>query len=87
VLTDIQMPGWNGYEVCTRIMDTQNAWFASMRKQLTPVKFKARACPVVAVTAFTDDSVKVQAKKVGMKEVINKPVSHEKLVEILRKYT
>jgi FixJ family two-component response regulator len=31
--------------------------------------------------------VKVQAKKVGMKEVINKPVSHEKLVEILRKYT
>jgi len=43
-----------------------------------------RECPVVAITAFTDDSVIEKSLKVGMKRVINKPVSIEMLKEVLR---
>ena len=43
-------------------------------------RFKARKmCPVVAVTAFTDHSVFKEAEKVGMKEVLHKPLQHSKL--------
>lgn len=70
------MPGMDGYEVCTTIKATQNNWFEAMRKQQSLVKFKAKQqCPVVAVTAFCDDSVKENAAKVGIAEVINKPIS------------
>jgi CheY-like chemotaxis protein len=76
VLTDIQMPGMNGFEVCTNITATQNSWFAGMQKQQNAVKFKARTlCPVVAITAFTDESVQQEAMKVGFLQVMNKPVS------------
>ena len=34
-----------------------------------------RVCPVVAVTAYTDDSTFKKAERVGIKKVINKPVS------------
>ena len=33
-----------------------------------------RECPVVAVTAFTDESVRKKALQIGIKSVLNKPV-------------
>lgn len=51
-------------------------------------RYKAdKMCPIVAVTAFTNESVVVEAAQVGISEVINKPVSQERLIEILVKYT
>lgn len=74
----------NGFEVSVNILATQNNWFHAMRKQQSLVKFKARQfCPVVAVTAFVDDSVKITAKKVGIVEVISKPISIEQLIDVL----
>ncbi len=43
-------------------------------------------CPVVAVTAFTDEATFKQAEKVGMKKVINKPVSKGTLQQVLKEY-
>ncbi len=51
------------------------------------MKFKTtRVCPVVAVTAFTDESTFKKAEKVGIKKVINKPVSKTALEEVLKKF-
>ena len=69
------MPGISGFDVCTRILATQQYWFESMKRQSTLVKFKAqKICPVVAVTAFVDKSVEMQAEKVGMTAVLRKPI-------------
>jgi FixJ family two-component response regulator len=58
-----------------------------MLKQQSLVKYKAKQkCPVVAVTAFCDDSVKENAEKVGIAEVINKPVSQEQLIDVLLRH-
>ncbi len=43
-------------------------------------------CPVVAVTAFTDEATYNKAEKVGMKKVINKPVSKDTLLQVLKEY-
>lgn len=44
-----------------------------MKKSLN-LKAK-RECPVIAVTACTDQSTHILAERAGMKELINKPVS------------
>ena len=81
------MPGVDGFEVCIQIKATQDYWFDGFKKSLSLVKFKTmRMCPVVAVTAFTDESTFKKAEKVGMKKVINKPVSKTELEEVLKKY-
>ena len=78
------MPGMNGFEVSVNIMAMQNNWFHAMKKQQSLVKFKTgRLCPVVAVTAFVDDSVKTTAKKSGIVEVMSKPISNEQLIDVL----
>lgn len=56
-MTDIQMPGTDGFQVSTNILATEMTWFEAMRRQQSTVKFKARKCPVVAVTAFCDRAV------------------------------
>ena len=38
-----------------------------------------RVCPVVAVTAFTDESVRKKCLSLGMKSVLQKPVEFDKL--------
>jgi FixJ family two-component response regulator len=43
-------------------------------------------CPVVAVTAFTDISVKEKALKLGMSALINKPVSFHHLKEVVERF-
>lgn len=74
----------NGFDVSVNIMAMQNNWFHAMKKQQSLVKFKAsRFCPVVAVTAFVDDSVKITAKKSGIVEVMSKPISNEQLIDVL----
>jgi len=87
VLTDISMPVVDGYEVCTQIMATQTYWFEIMRRQQSIIKFKTkRKIPVIAVTAYTDDSTRIKAMKVGMVELMHKPVGSEALQKVLNDY-
>jgi|LakMenE01Jun11ns_1017448.scaffolds.fasta_scaffold5666398_1 CheY-like chemotaxis protein len=44
-----------------------------------------RECPVVAVTAFTDKSVKNKALQLGMRDIIYKPVSLQVLKEVVER--
>jgi response regulator of citrate/malate metabolism len=58
-----------------------------MKRSLSLMKFKTnRVCPVVAVTAYTDESTYKKAERVGIKKVINKPVNKTALEEVLNKY-
>jgi CheY-like chemotaxis protein len=51
------------------------------------VRYKAnRKCPVIALTACVDSNTTKKAIKVGMKEVLSKPISTIELTRILRKY-
>ena len=43
-------------------------------------------CPVVAITAFTHDSIVDEAKEAKISEVIYKPVDCETLRRIINKY-
>ncbi len=75
VLTDIQMPEMDGYEVAAQILALQRGWRDTIIRQQTLGKKKfERECPVVAVTAFTDESVVKKSLQVGMNRVLNKPV-------------
>lgn len=87
VLTDISMPQMDGFEVCTQIIKTQKFWFDSMLKSKSILKFKAiRETPVVAVTAYTDQTTTQTAMAVGMSNLLHKPVSHELLKKCLADY-
>ncbi len=58
-----------------------------MKSSLSIKRFKThRVCPVVAITAFTDEGTFKQAEKVGMKKVINKPVSKDMLLKVLKEF-
>lgn len=63
VLTDIGMEPMNGLQVCEEIIATQKVWLPYMKEQKNILKFKSRReCPVVAVTAFVDESTMQDAK-------------------------
>ena len=59
-----------------------------MKQSLDLNRYKSgKTCPVVAVTAYTDMTIVMESRKVGIKEVLNKPVCAERLKEIIVKYT
>jgi response regulator of citrate/malate metabolism len=43
-------------------------------------------CPIVAVTAFKDKSIHVEAERIGIKKVLHKPVDFVALQETLTTY-
>ena len=43
-------------------------------------------CPVIAVTAYTHQNIVKKAKEVGMNSVLHKPVSLDRLTEVVRQY-
>lgn len=63
-------------------------WSANIRKHHIFGKTKTKTdCPVIAVTACTIESdLLKRAQQVGMKEVITKPVTDEKITRILKVY-
>jgi CheY-like chemotaxis protein len=55
------MPEMNGFQLCSRIIATQNGWCEAMKKNHYSMhRYKAdKMCPIVAVTAFTNENVVV----------------------------
>jgi CheY-like chemotaxis protein len=47
---------------------------------------KNSECPVLAATAFMTEEVFENAKKVGIRHVLAKPVKKEELFKIIKKY-
>ena len=52
------MPGMDGYGVAKFILMTQKNWFEGLKRSMNLNRVKGKKeCPVVAVTAFTDQSI------------------------------
>ncbi|MFA6779387.1 MAG: ATP-binding protein [Paludibacteraceae bacterium] len=71
IFSDIQMPGFNGFEIVKRI---RNAHFRN-----------ARTIPVIALSARADISVS-QFRKHGFTSFLNKPFTSDQLFELISKY-
>lgn len=74
VITDIQMPLIDGFQV------------ANLIKQIDKNFNQHGECPILAATAFMSDSIYIDAARVGIKEVLNKPVKRDLLFTCLKKY-
>ena len=70
ILMDIGLPGMNGIQACQAIRQDE-------------INSKKPTVPVVAVTANTDNAQHELCKKVGMKEVVTKPLTEEKAKNLL----
>lgn len=87
VLTDIQMPEMDGYKVAELIAASQKYWRTAIKSSSVESYTKSRReCPIVAVTAHCDDSVKLKATSCGIKRVIPKPVDVEMIDSVLKDF-
>ena len=68
VLSDVMMPGMNGFEVCQRIKERE----ASM---LTPV---------VLITALEEQADRIKGIQAGADEFLSKPINREELIARVR---
>jgi CheY-like chemotaxis protein len=58
VMTDIQMPGMDGYDLAAQIIAIQNSYIDYIsRTDTIQYHRKKRKCPIVAVTAYRDKGV------------------------------
>jgi CheY-like chemotaxis protein len=71
VLLDIGLPDIDGFAVSEQLN----------------TKMGENIKPIIAVTAHIFENEKTKCLNFGMKEVVTKPVSHQKLKEIVMKYS
>jgi CheY-like chemotaxis protein len=87
ILTDICMPEMDGFQFSKLIFKTQQIWLNSFKQDSVNRAIKIRfMCPIVAVTAFKDKSIHVEADRIGIKKVLHKPVDWVALKETLEAY-
>lgn len=72
IITDVQMPGMDGYQLTTQIRTT-----------LPP---PACHTPVIALTAYESTSEKEKAKEAGMTDFLTKPYLPEQLYDMISKH-
>jgi CheY-like chemotaxis protein len=73
---DINMPVMNGFESTLNILEYQE----------DRMKNKYPKCEIVALTAFMNKDYIDRCKKVGMKEVLNKPATSKTIRNTILKY-
>lgn len=77
----------DGYRVAECIRATEQTWARQVASTSLQGKFKILTqCPIIAVTAFYDDSVEKKAKAAGINKVLKKPINHAELKNVLREY-
>ncbi|MBI3265158.1 MAG: response regulator [Acidobacteria bacterium] len=69
VVSDIALPGFDGFELCERIRRVESL----------------REVPIIGITAVTLVQVMVQAKRAGFAEVLTKPCTPDELVSAVRR--
>lgn len=72
VLTDVQMPGMNGYELATHIR-------TKLKKPLCDI-------PLIALTAYESDIEKEKARQSGMTDFLTKPYNPQDLLAVIQKH-
>lgn len=72
ILTDLQMPEFDGYEAIRRIC-------------LTP-KFRAKPVPLIAISAFSVEHEKEKLAAACVSDFITKPVRAEELMAVIRRH-
>ena len=83
------MPRINGFEMSQKIKQMQKFWARGIARKSQNGKVKAfkKPIPVVAITADRDiNDNKDYLKKIGVRQVYQKPMFMPTLLEILRKY-
>jgi len=70
ILMDIQLPGFNGYEVTRIVREMENT----------------KRIPIVAMTAYAIYEDRQKCMEAGMDDYISKPIDIEKLYDILQRY-
>lgn len=81
ILMDIQMPIMDGLEATRRIRENEKA---TKKDHHDPDG--ARAIPIIALTAHTQDGDRDCCLDAGMNDYITKPISHAQLVEMVTKW-
>lgn len=71
------MPKIDGFKLATLIKSIEKVWLDEIGKAGDVRAAKAKKCPIVAVTAFDLESIKITAKQVGIERVLSKPVDIE----------
>lgn len=73
----------DGFQLAQRIHHFRKYSTVNKLTQLA-TKFKlAKACPVIAATAFRGATINEQALKVGIETVLHKPVSMEQFNDLM----
>lgn len=71
IFMDIGLPDMTGIEVTAEIRRLENS---------------QKHTPIVALTAYTDQELKLACRAVGIEEIIHKPANRETLKEVIVKY-
>jgi hypothetical protein len=67
ILMDLMMPGIDGFELCRKVLDLK----------------LPRPVPCVAISAMSGDEVEEKCREVGFRQLLNKPVSLDMLLNSL----
>ena len=70
ILTDVEMPGMTGYELCQKIRATESA---------------SNRHIIIALTANASDEDRANAEAAGIDDYLTKPYSPQDLLEVLQK--
>jgi CheY-like chemotaxis protein len=77
---DIGMPIKDGYEASKEIFQIKNNLKKIGEKDEVKINNK---CEIIALTSFSDYQTFEICKRIGMKEVINKPINYKELHRIV----
>lgn len=81
------MPKMDGFKLAETLLLTKKYFEAGMIKDLGYRKRKAKkACPIIAVTAYQNVEIVERATKVGISQVLFKPVDVEVLRQTLERF-
>ena len=85
------MPNKDGFDASKDILQIQNELKQGILKRAKkPLQknqfFENQDCEIVALTAFNDSNTYEKCNRVGIKEVINKPISVHELLRVILVY-